>query len=95
MDRLSTVDYLFLKFRSVYIKLEVVSKEFYPTLGRDKMLEKARQQKFPFTCFRMDESQKGEFFVDIHELARVLDEIYVRSYQSFKAAMQKSTKSKE
>ncbi|QOW41977.1 hypothetical protein G0027_03360 [Acinetobacter indicus] len=93
MDRLSTTDYLFLKFRSTFIKLEDIRKEYYPHLCIEKMQEKARQQRFPFTCFRIDESQKGAFFVEIHELANVMDEIYLKSYQSFKASIQKSIQS--
>ncbi|MEG2723902.1 MAG: pyocin activator PrtN family protein [Acinetobacter sp.] len=86
----STADYLFLKFRSATPKLNDIAKEYYPHLSKEKVLEKARQQKFPFTCFRIDESQKGAFFVDIHELAEVLDKIYRKSYQSFHASAQKS-----
>jgi hypothetical protein len=60
------------------------------------MKEKARHQQLPFTCFRIDESsRKGHFFVEIHELARAIDEIYLKNYQSFKSAVQKSTKPKE
>lgn len=94
MDRLNTADYLFLKFKSTLIKLEDVSKEYYPHLCKEKVLEKARQQKFPFTCFRIDESQKGAFFVEIHELAQILDNIYKNSYQSFQSATQKAIDSK-
>lgn len=94
MLQLNTADYLFLKFRSTFIKLDDVCKEFYPHLCKEKVLEKVRQQKFPFTCFRIDESQKGFLFVDIHELARVLDEIYLNNYQSFQSSIQKSIHSK-
>ncbi|MFV5265361.1 pyocin activator PrtN family protein [Acinetobacter courvalinii] len=94
MLQLNTVDYLFLKFRSTFIKLEDIKYEYYPHLCIEKMQERARQQRFPFTCFRIDESQKGSFFVEIHELARVMDEIYLKSYQSFKSSIQKSTHAK-
>ncbi|MGS0707700.1 pyocin activator PrtN family protein [Acinetobacter sp. ANC 3781] len=94
MYHLNTADYLFLKFRSTLIKLDDVCKEFYPHLCKEKVLEKARQQKFPFACFRIDESQKGAFFVEIHELAQVLDDIYKNSYQSFLSATQKAINSK-
>jgi len=94
MDTINTTDYLFLKFRSKLIKLDDVSKEYYPHLCKEKVLEKARQQKFPFTCFRIDESQKGAFFVEIHELAQVLDDIYKNSYQSFLSSTQKAINSK-
>ena len=60
------------------------------------MKETARQQQLPFTCFRIDESsRKGHFFVEIHELTKALDEIYLKNYQSFKSVVQKSTKPKE
>lgn len=69
---------------------------YYSHLCPEKMKEKARQQQLPFTCFRIDEgSQKGHFFVEIHELARAIDEIYLKNHQSFKSAVQKSTKPKE
>ncbi len=94
MPHLKTADYLFLKFRSTFIKLDDVCNEFYPHLCKEKVLEKVRQQKFPFTCFRIDESQKGFLFVEINELAKVLDEIYVNNYESFKSSRLKSIHSK-
>lgn len=90
----STADYLFLKFRSATPKLNDIAQEYYPHLSKEKVLEKARQQKFPFTYFRIDESQKGAFFVDIHEFSKILDEIYLRSYQSFQSSTQKAINSK-
>ena len=89
---INTVDYLFLKFRSNLIKLDDVSKEYYPHLCKEKVLEKARLQKFPFVCFRIDESQKGPFFVEITELAKAFDEIYRNSYKDFQNSKQKSIK---
>ena len=53
-------------------------------------------QQLPFTCFRIDEgSQKGHFFVEIHEFSKAIDEIYLKNRQSFTSAVQKSTKPKE
>lgn len=89
MNHLNTADYLFLKFKSTLIKLDDICKEYYPHLCKEKVLEKARQQKFPFTCFRIDDSQKGPFFVEIGELANVLDNIYKSSYQGFRSSTQK------
>lgn len=93
MNNLKTADWLFLQFRSTLIKLDDVSKEYYPHLCKEKVLEKARQQKFPFTCLRIDESQKGPFFVEIHELANVLDELYKKGYQNFKTSTQNALNS--
>ncbi|MEG6544917.1 pyocin activator PrtN family protein [Acinetobacter bereziniae] len=96
MKHLKTIDYLFLQFRSTHIKLEDIRVEYYSHLSSEKMKEKARQQLLPFTCFRIDESsQKGHFFVEIHELAKTIDEIYLKSYHSFKSIVQKTTSPKE
>ena len=66
MNHLNTIDYLFLQFRSIHIKLEDIRTVYYSHLCPEKMKEKARQQQLPFTCFRIDEgSQKGHFFVEI------------------------------
>lgn len=90
MEIINTADYLFIKFRSKFIRLDEITKEYYPHLCKEKVLEKARQQKFPFTCFRIDESQKGPFFVNIVELATALDEIYNKGYQNFRDSTIKS-----
>ena len=87
---------LFLQFRSIHIKLEDIRAVYYSHLCPEKMKEKARQQQLPFTCFRIDEgSQKGHFFVEIHEFSKAIDEIYLKNRQSFTSAVQKSTKPKE
>lgn len=90
---LTTYDYLFLKYRSIHIKLEDIVTEYYPNLCRENMLTKARQQKFPFTCFRIDESQKGAFFVSIYEFAKVIDKIYSDQHSIFQNRTQKAIKS--
>jgi hypothetical protein len=93
MENFKTIDVLFLKFRSTFIKLDDVAKEFYSHLSKEKVLEKARQQKFPFPCFRLDESQKGPLFVKIGDLAEALDEAYLKNYHVFKSAALKATHS--
>lgn len=92
MYDLKTIDYLFLKYRTTPIKLEDITKEFYPHLCKERVLEKARQQKFPFACFRIDDSQKSPFFVHIHDLANAFDEIYRKSFPIYQNTMQKAIK---
>ncbi|OJU54507.1 MAG: hypothetical protein BGN93_05560 [Acinetobacter sp. 39-4] len=92
MEHLNTVDYLFLKFRANLIKLDDVSKEYSLHLCKEKVLEKVRLQKFPFVCFRIDESPKGPFFVEITELAKAFDEIYRNSYKAFQNSTIKAMK---
>lgn len=93
MQNIKTLDYLFLRYRGCFIKLDDICNEFYPHLGKEKMLEKARQQGFPFTCFRIDDSQKGPLFVDINELATVFDDLYKTSYKAFHESIKKVTHS--
>lgn len=93
MYDLKTIDYLFLKYRTLHIKLEDITKEFYPHLCKEKVLERARQKKFPFACFRFDDSQKSPFFVHIHELANAFDEIYGKSHSIFQNTTQKTIQS--
>lgn len=83
IERLPTVDYLFLQFRSPTPKLEDIAKVYYSHLSKCKLLEKARNQEFPFTCFRLGTSQKSPYLVDIYELAKILDETYLSAYQDF------------
>ena len=45
------------------------------------MLEKARNQDFPFSCFRLDKSQKAPYFVHVKDLANVLDQQYKYAVQ--------------
>ena len=91
MYELKTIDYLFLKYRTPHIKLEDITKEFYPHLCRERVLEKARQQKFPFACFRLEDSQKL-LFVRLEELANAFDEIYRQGHSIFQNTMQKQSK---
>lgn len=74
---LSTADYLFMKYKKLAVPLLEVVNDYYPHLSKAKMMERARQQEFPFTCFRLDGSQKAPYFVHINELAKLFDEQYL------------------
>lgn len=74
--KISTTDFLFLKYKELTVPLSVVANEYYPHLSKAKMMEKARNQGFPFTCFRLDSSQKAPYFVHINELAKLFDKQY-------------------
>ncbi|WP_087542847.1 pyocin activator PrtN family protein [Acinetobacter sp. WCHA29] len=79
--QLSTSDYLFMKYRSMTVLLDEVVKDYYPHLSKVKVLEKARNQEFPFSCFKLDKSQKAPYFVHIQDLAKVLDQNYTLAHQ--------------
>lgn len=46
----STYDYLFLKHRSVLVKLLDVADEYYPSLKKATVHQMATENKFPFQC---------------------------------------------
>lgn len=71
-----TLTYLFMIFGTINPTLEDVGSVFYKHLSRTKLLEKARNQSFPFACFKLEESQKAPYFVHLKDLANVLDTQY-------------------
>ena len=75
--KISTTDYLFIKYKVLVIPLTEIVNDYYPHLSKAKMMERARQQEFPFTCFRLDSSQKAPYFVHLNELAKLFDEQYL------------------
>ncbi|MEK5765253.1 pyocin activator PrtN family protein, partial [Acinetobacter junii] len=66
--QLKTADYLFMKYRSMTVLLDEIVRDYYPHLSKIKVLEKARNQEFPFSCFKLDKSQKAPYFVHIQDL---------------------------
>lgn len=79
-------DYLFMQFKTMTPTLEQVAAMYYPHLSKAKKLEKARKKEFPFICYKIDESQKSPYLVDIFDLAFVLDKRYneqAKEYEIF------------
>lgn len=73
---LSTRDILFLQYKKLAVPLLEIVNDYYPHLSKAKMMERARLQQFPFTCFRLDGSQKAPYFVHIDEVAKCFDTQY-------------------
>ena len=90
---IKTSDYLFMQFRTAMPTLDRVCDIYYPHLSKAKRLEKARNGEFPFCCFKLDTSQKAPYFVDIIDLAFVLEERYKAQLEEFKNFMQSVLKS--
>ncbi|MCU4413692.1 pyocin activator PrtN family protein [Acinetobacter sp. WU_MDCI_Axc73] len=82
---IKTADYLFMQFRTAIPTLDQVCDIYYPHLSKTKRLEKARNMEFPFACFKVDSSQKSPYFVDIYDLAFVLEQSYETYYRDFKS----------
>lgn len=74
--QIPTANFLLFKYGGCTIPLTEIVKDYYPHLSKAKMMEKARLQAFPFTCFRLDSSQKAPYFVHINDLAKFFDKKY-------------------
>lgn len=84
--KMNLSDYLFMQFKTMTPTLEQVGAMYYPHLSKAKLLEKARKKDFPFVCFKLDESQKSPYLVDIIDLAFVLNKRYeeqAKEYATF------------
>ena len=86
--RIKTSDYLFMQFRTTTPTLDQVCDIYYPHLSKAKRLEKARSGEFPFCCFKLDTSQKAPYFIDIIDLAFILEEKYKSQFEDHKKLMQ-------
>lgn len=91
--RIKTSDYLFMQFKTATPSLDQVCDVYYPHLSRAKRLEKARNMEFPFLCYRLDDSQKSPYLVDILDLAFVLENRYKSQFEDYKKLMQSNLKS--
>lgn len=70
----STYDYLFLKYRSVVVKLADVADEYYPALKKATVNKMALDNEFPFPVFKLDQkSRTAPYFVNLRDLADALD----------------------
>lgn len=85
--KMNLSDYLFMQFKTMTPTLEQVGVMYYPHLSKAKLLEKARKMEFPFICFKLDESQKSPYLVDIIDLAFVLNKRYEEQAKEFSTFM--------
>jgi hypothetical protein len=74
--QVSTVDYLFIKYRSMTVTLEVMARDYYPHLKKAELLKRANGQEFPFSVFKLDKSKRAPFLVHVRDLAEALDKQY-------------------
>ena len=81
--KMNLSDYLFMQFKTMTPTLEQVGAMYYPHLSKAKLLEKARKKEFPFICYKIDESQKSPYLVDIVDLAFVLNKRYNEQAKEF------------
>ncbi|MEN3979486.1 MULTISPECIES: pyocin activator PrtN family protein [Acinetobacter] len=65
-------DYLFMQFKTITPTLEQVGAMYYPHLSKAKLLEKARNMDFPFPCYRIDDSQKAPYLINLADFSEFL-----------------------
>ena len=73
--QLNTLDYLFMRYRSMTVDLLSIVSDYYPHLSKAEALRKANNQEFPFSVFKIDQSKRAPFLVHVKDLANVLEPI--------------------
>ncbi|MFR9680223.1 MULTISPECIES: pyocin activator PrtN family protein [unclassified Acinetobacter] len=81
--KLNTLDYLFIRYRSMTIELMTIVSDYYPHLSKAEALRKANNQEFPFSVFKLDKSKRAPFLVHLNDFADVLDKHYSQASKDF------------
>ena len=81
--KLNTIDYLFIKYRSMTVELMTIVTDYYPHLSKAEALRKANNQEFPFSVFKIDQSKRAPFLVHVKDLANILDNQYSEASKDF------------
>ncbi|MFJ0261776.1 pyocin activator PrtN family protein [Acinetobacter baumannii] len=81
--KLNTIDYLFIKYRSMTVELMTIVTDYYPHLSKAEALRKANNQEFPFSVFKIDQSKRAPFLVHVKDLANILDKQYSEASKDF------------
>ncbi|QIO05004.1 pyocin activator PrtN family protein [Acinetobacter shaoyimingii] len=81
--KISTSDYLFMRYRSMTVELMTVIADYYPHLSKAEALRKANNQDYPFSVFKIDQSKRAPFLVHVKDLADVLDKKYSEASKDY------------
>ncbi|MGY6625440.1 pyocin activator PrtN family protein [Acinetobacter johnsonii] len=81
--KLNTIDYLFIRYRSMTVELMTIVTDYYPHLSKAEALRKANNQEFPFSVFKIDQSKRAPFLVHVKDLADILDKQYSEASKDF------------
>ncbi|TCB67519.1 pyocin activator PrtN family protein [Acinetobacter sp. ANC 4178] len=81
--QLNTLDYLFMRYRSMTVDLLSIVSDYYPHLSKAEALRKANNQEFPFSVFKIDQSKRAPFLVHVKDLADILDKQYSEASKDF------------
>ncbi|MGR2923031.1 pyocin activator PrtN family protein [Acinetobacter sp. 1125_18A] len=81
--KFNTMDYLFMKYRSMTVDLMTIVNDYYPHLSKAEALRKANNCEFPFSVFKIDKSKRAPFLVHLNDFADVLDKQYLQASKDF------------
>ncbi len=81
--QINTLDYLFMRYRSMTVDLLLIVSDYYPHLSKAEALRKANNQDYPFSVFKIDQSKRAPFLVHIKDLAVVLDKKYSEASKDY------------
>mgnify|MGYP003422292788 FL=1 len=81
--QLNTLDYLFIRYRSMTVDLLLIVSDYYPHLSKAEALRKANNQEFPFSVFKIDKSKRAPFLAHVKDFANVLDKQYSEASKDF------------
>lgn len=81
--QLNTLDYLFIRYRSMTVDLLSIVSDYYPHLSKAEALRKANNQEFPFSVFKIDKSKRAPFLVHVKDFADVLDKQYFEASKDY------------
>ena len=81
--QINTLDYLFMRYRSMTVDLLLIVSDYYPHLSKAEALRKANNQDYPFSVFKIDQSKRAPFLVHIKDLADILDSKYSEASKDY------------
>ncbi|MFV5514870.1 pyocin activator PrtN family protein [Acinetobacter gerneri] len=81
--KFNTMDYLFMKYRSMTVDLMTIVNDYYPHLSKAEALRKANNCEFPFSVFKIDKSKRAPFLVHLNDFADVLDKQHSQASKDF------------
>ena len=81
--QINTLDYLFMRYRSMTVDLLLIVSDYYPHLSKAEALRKANNQDYPFSVFKIDQSKRAHFLVHVKDLADVLDKKYSEASKDY------------
>lgn len=76
---------LFLRYKKPVVSLNTIVDDYLPHLNQKTARRQANSCTLPFPAFRTDNSNQAEYFVNLSDLAKWLEQQREQAYQDWKA----------